>query len=133
MLFVWARRKPIFDGICSQCGTLLHGIIGNCSALSNKMVGPPIDRDGNLLLTEDGAAKVDAQPPFLLRFSPALFAKEAPAMFKHDPLTNRLSLLSSRDTITVVPSRSTPASIFCLRAKWSTLEDGHTGCYRHPL
>ena len=39
--------KPIFDGMCAQCGTLLHGLIGQHSALSNKVVGPPIDRDGS--------------------------------------------------------------------------------------
>ena len=69
--------KPIFDGICAQCGNLLSGIAGHNSALSNKMTGPPIDRDGNPLLDDDGAPKADGQPPFLLRFSPALFAKEA--------------------------------------------------------
>ena len=69
--------KPIFDGMCAQCGTLLHGTIGQHSALSNKVVGPPIDRDGNMLLEPDGSPKTHAQPPFLLRYSPALFAKEA--------------------------------------------------------
>ena len=34
----------------------------------------------------------DAQPPFLLRYSPQLFAKEAPEMFVYDADTNRLSL-----------------------------------------
>ncbi len=88
--------KPIFDGICSQCGTLLHGFLGNHSALSNKVAGPPLDRDGALLVEEDGSPKVNAQPPCLLRFSPSLFAKEAPAMFKHDEETNRLSLQEGR-------------------------------------
>ena len=46
--------KPIFDGICSMCGTLLHGVVGQHSALSNKVVAPPVDRDGNLLLNDDG-------------------------------------------------------------------------------
>ena len=76
--------KPIFDGICSQCGTLLHGAVGQHSALSNKVVGVPIDRDGNPALDPDGLADTHAQPPFLLRYSPSLFAKEAPALFKHD-------------------------------------------------
>ena len=40
----------------------------------------------------DGSPCKDAQPPFLLRYSPQLFAKEAPEMFNHDPETNRLSL-----------------------------------------
>ena len=68
--------KPIFDGICAQCGTLLHGLIGHHSALSNKVIGPPIDRDGKVLFDEAGNPMVNAQPPFLLRYSPALFAKE---------------------------------------------------------
>ena len=60
--------KPIFDGICSMCGTLLHGEINQHSALNNKTAGPPIDRDGELLPKHpDGSLKVDSQPPFLLR------------------------------------------------------------------
>ena len=84
--------KPIFDGICSMCGCLLYGPLDNNSSLSNKTSGPPINRDGQLLLDDAGTPCVDAQPTFLLRFSPALFAKEAPDMFQHDPETNRLSL-----------------------------------------
>jgi hypothetical protein len=41
---------------------------------------------------EDGVPQTGAQPPFLLRFSPQLFAAEASAMFQHDPVTNRLSI-----------------------------------------
>ena len=102
--------KAICNGICAQCGCLLAGTAGHHSALSNKMTGQPIDRDGNPLLKDDGSPNEGAPPPFLLRFSPALFAKEAsisvihiacnkhivktqaPAMFQHDPDTNRLSL-----------------------------------------
>ena len=85
--------KPIFDGICSMCATLLHGDVGGHSSLSNKEAGPPTDRDGTILVEEGGTLKVHAQPPFLLRYSPSLFAKEAPAMFKHDPESNMLSLV----------------------------------------
>ena len=84
--------KPLFDGICSYCGTLLHGDINKRSALSNKCTAPPANRDGQELVNADGSVLSDAQPPFLLRYSPALFAREAPAMFEHDPETNRLSL-----------------------------------------
>ena len=84
--------KPIFDGICSMCGALLFGVVDGHSGLSNKSAGPPTDRDGTIL-TDGGALKIDAQPPFLLRYSPSLFAQEAPAMFKHDPETNRLSII----------------------------------------
>ena len=84
--------KPIFDGICAMCGTLLHSAIDHRSALSDKTSGPPLDRDGTVLRYPDGTPIVDAQPPFLLRYSPSLFAQEAPAVFRHDPETNRLSL-----------------------------------------
>ena len=84
--------KPIFDAMCSMCGALLFGTVDGHSALSNKSCGPPTDRDGTILTDGEGGLKVDAQPPFLLRYSPSLFAKEAPAMFKHDPETNRLFL-----------------------------------------
>ena len=84
--------KPIFDGMCCQCGALLYGVIGQHSALSNKRTGPPTDRDGQVLVTGAGKPKTKAQPPFLLRFSPGMFAEEIPEIFKHDPATNRLSL-----------------------------------------
>ena len=87
--------KHIFDGICAMCGTLLHGVLDHRSALSNKTSGPPLDRDGTVLRYPDGTPIVDAQPPFLLRYSPSLFAQEAPAVFTHDPETNRLSLQES--------------------------------------
>ena len=75
---------------------LLHGNPSDRSALANKAVGPPINRDGHILLYADGAPMTDAQPPFLLRFSPQLFAKEASAMFQLDPETNRLSLVEDK-------------------------------------
>jgi len=67
-----------------MCACLLYGDGGG--ALSNKSAGPPCNRDGKTI--DD----VNAQPPCLLRYSPAAFAKEAPALFVHDPATNRLSL-----------------------------------------
>lgn len=85
--------KPIFDAMCSMCGALLFGPVDGHSSLSNKSCGPPTDRDGTILTDDEGALKVGAQPPFLLRYSPSLFAKEAPAMFKHDRETNRLSIV----------------------------------------
>jgi len=89
--------KALFDGICSQCGTFLHGACNQHTALSNKCTGPPINRDGNAIRNPDGSAKTDAQPPFLLRWSPAFFAKELPYVFAHDPATNRLSLMGDVD------------------------------------
>ena len=79
--------KPIFDGICSMCAALLYGDVDGHSASSNKSCGAPLDRDGAPI------SNVHAQPPFLLRYSPGLFAKEASAMFNHDVDTNRLSLV----------------------------------------
>ena len=85
-------KKPLFDGICSQCGTLLYGTLGQHSALNNKYAGEPMDRDGFVLKYDDGTPQTGAQPPFLLRYSPQLFATEAPEVFDHDPDTNLLSL-----------------------------------------
>ena len=84
--------KPIFDGICAMCGTLLHGSGTIMSSLCNRTRGPPLDRDGNPFLTTDGQPDVNAQPPFLLRFSPAFFANEVPAMFIYESATNTLRL-----------------------------------------
>jgi len=82
-------NKPLFEGICSMCGCLLYGVSGR-ACLSNVYFGPPINRDGTII--KDGTARIEAQPPFLLRFSPQLFAKEAPEIFEYDPATNRLRL-----------------------------------------
>ena len=85
--WLWGQKvgeRPIFDGMCAMCATLLYGESGG--ALSNKSAGPPCNREGEAI--ED----VHAQPPCLLRYSPAAFAKAAPALFVHDPATNRLSL-----------------------------------------
>ena len=83
-------NKPLFEGICAMCGCLLYGISGrNC--LSNVYFGPPMNRDGAILI-KDGVPTTHAQPPFLLRFSPRSFAKEAPEIFDYDPVTNRLRL-----------------------------------------
>lgn len=43
-------------------------------------------------MTEDGSEDTDAQPPFLLSYSAELFAREIPAIFEHNPSSNRLSL-----------------------------------------
>ena len=112
--------KPLFDGICSFCGTLLHGDINKRSALSNKCTAPPANRDGKELVNDDGSVKTDAQPPFLLRYSPALFAKEAPAIFEHDPDTNRLSLKGSAPWLRPFHSRYTEDSntwLYCTECK----------------
>ena len=77
-------QQPLFDGICAMCACLLFGEAGG--ALSNKAAGPPCNRDG------ERVDDVGAPPPCLLRYSPAAFAKAVPAVFVHDPATNRLSL-----------------------------------------
>ena len=84
--------KPIFDGICAQCGTLLHGAQNQNCALSNKRTAPPSDRDGEPARHPGGTPMTEAQPPFLLRYSPALFAHESPEIFEYDAESNRLSL-----------------------------------------
>ena len=76
--------NPLFDGVCAMCGALLYGSYKGTH--TNKYNGPPSDRDGNII------RDASAQPPFLLRYSPELYAKEAPAWFEHDLSTNRLSL-----------------------------------------
>ena len=86
--------RPLHDGICAYCGAFLYGVQNDNSALSNKCVGSPIDVRGTLLRTSDDREATDAQPPFLLAYSPALLAREAPAVFEHDPESNRLSLKS---------------------------------------
>ena len=61
-----------------------------------------MDRDGNPILTGNGEPDVDAQPPFLLRFSPAVLAQEVPCVFQHDCATNRLYLRQGVDPPWVV-------------------------------
>ena len=85
-------NKPLFDGICAFCGAWLHGDQNQHTALSNKCTGKPVDADGNELPRQQGKVQTQAQPPFLLRYSPQLFAEEAPEIFVHDENTNCLSL-----------------------------------------
>jgi hypothetical protein len=85
----------IFDGICAQCGSLLHGALHVDDASSNKCCAPPCNRDGVALpLLPDGSPQVNAQPPFVLRYSPSFLGRSdsAPAWFVHSKGTNRLSL-----------------------------------------
>ena len=84
-------KRSLFDGICAMCGVLLYSTLGrNCTA--NFHYGPPISRDGRILIDEHGEPDTEAQAPFLLRYSPQMFAKEGPEMFAHDPETNNLRL-----------------------------------------
>ena len=118
-------RNPIFDGICSMCGALLHGIQNKSSALSNKCSAPPCDRDGKTLMTLDGVPLTHAQPPFLLRYSPQLFAREAPEMFVYDANTNSsyVQLLDARtmkrQAKAILPVRSP----FLIHASYFTKDD----------
>ena len=81
-------QRPIFDGICSYGGHLLYGNLGE-TGVSNKRNGLPVDIAGNTLT---GSRVDDAQPPFLLRWSPDFYARHAPDVFDYDAATNRLSL-----------------------------------------
>ena len=61
-------ERPIFDGMCAMCGTLLHGEANlNTSACSNKRFGSPVDRDGNKLSGCNDCVQGKQQPPCLLR------------------------------------------------------------------
>ena len=79
---------PLFTGMCAFCARLMPDkVVG-----SAWKVGPPIDRHGQPALDESGSPDLHAQPPCVLRYSPSLFAKEAPAVFQHDEATNRLTI-----------------------------------------
>ena len=88
LLGLHVGEQPIFDGMCAFCGDLLYGHLGQ-GALSNKMVGRPVDIQGRL---RSGLAAADTQPPFLLRWSPDVFAQMAPDVFTYDPEVNRVGL-----------------------------------------
>ena len=108
-------RRPIYDGMCARCSSLLHGTVYQTSALSNKRMGPPIDIDDNVPVDDDGEPATQAQPPCLRRYSPQLFAKEAPAMFAYTEKTNCLSLREGKEPpwLRPVHGRSTKASEDC--------------------
>ncbi len=76
--------KPVFDGLCARCGELLYGTLSEPAG--NKKVGKPIDID------DVAVSSADAQPPFLLRWPPNKFVDYAPAVFRWEQATNKLSL-----------------------------------------
>ena len=88
-------REPIFTGLCAMCANLLYGSSSAGAANSNCKSGAPIDKQGRPVLTAAAAPDVNAQPPCFLRYSPGVFAAEAPAMFAHDPESNALRLVDS--------------------------------------
>ena len=57
--------------------------------MRNKRNDLPVDIAGNTLT---GIRVDDAQPPFLLRWSPDFYSRNAPDVFDYDAATNRLSL-----------------------------------------
>jgi len=73
------------------------------NVLTNVHFGPPINRDGTTLI-KDGVPETEAQPPFLLRFSPQMFAREAPEIFEHDSETNRLRLKEGKKEPWIKPA-----------------------------
>ena len=73
-----------------------------------------MSRDGDPIATADGLPDVDAQPPFLLRFSPSVLAEEVPCVFEHDRATNRLFLRQGMDPPWVVKT---------VEGKWEYCKD----------
>ena len=59
-------KKPLFEGLCAMCGCLLY--VGS-GGMGNTCYGPPMNRDGKVLVTA-GVPETHAQPPCLLRYSP---------------------------------------------------------------
>ena len=97
-----------------MCGALLFGSESKSTSVCNRSRGPPIDRDGNPIARADGEPDTDAQPPFLLRFSPSVFAEEVPYVFDHDPATNTLSLRQGIDPPWIVKT---------VEGKWEYCKD----------
>ncbi len=60
----------------------------------------------------EGKYIVEIQPPALLRYSPALFAKEAPEVFVHDPATNTLRLKPDKREPWVKPNNQ--SFLYCV-------------------
>ena len=58
----------------------MYGNLGE-TGVSNKRSGPPVGMDGNTLT---GSAVDDAQPPFLLHWSPDIFEQYASDVFSYD-------------------------------------------------
>ena len=83
-------KDGLFTGLCAMCAVLLYG--PTAGKVSNCKSGRPINKNGASVCTADGLPDIDAQPPCFLRFSPHLFAEEAPWLFEHDPDTNVLRL-----------------------------------------
>ena len=93
--YKWSYRDNKIDVTqgCVQCAgrcCLVQNLKAHRSA--SEAGDRHLGRDGNPILTGNGEPDTDAQPPFLLRFSPSVFTEEVPYIFNHDPATNTLSL-----------------------------------------
>ncbi len=108
---VGAQPKPLLRPRCAFCACLLYGLEAEQSSCSNTRSGPPIDKDGELVSIE-GRDVTAIQPPALLRYSPALFAKEAPEVFEHDSVTNVLRVKPGKDEPWVKPN--TQSFLYCV-------------------
>jgi hypothetical protein len=82
-------ETPVFDGICAYCGSLLYDRLNDTGSVSNKTNGPPVTIDGEQVKDR---SPVDAQPPFLLRWSPDCFTRMVPNVFSYNAKTNRVGL-----------------------------------------
>ena len=114
--------KPLFRGMCAYCARLLTA---PSESIVGWKVGPPIDRHGQRALDENGSPDLRAQPPCLLRYSPSLYAKEAPTVFAYDEATNRLTIKPGQVPPWLRPSEHLPPGDPNI---WIYCEDCYTQC-----
>lgn len=84
-------ETPIYENICAYCGNLLFGAL-NSTEFGDKRSGKPVNIDGKFCNERGTPISRDAQPPFLLRWSPDFFAQVAPNVFTYDPRSNKVGL-----------------------------------------
>ena len=86
-----ASERPIYEGICAFCGTLLYGQL-NTTEFGNKWSGVPVNILGTRANMNGTSVNTTSQPPFLKRWSPAYLAKCCPDVFAWDPQSHKLIL-----------------------------------------
>ena len=84
-------RVPVYENICAFCGSLLYGVL-NGPEFGNKWSGAPVTMQGATRNSNGTEINANAQPPFLLRWSPIFLAQHVPDVFVLDADTKRLQL-----------------------------------------